>query len=243
MQYGFLIFTAIHVALAGLFVARPELDLWFAGFFFDPILGFVGADSAWESLPFLEGLTALFINGAVALLVINWLRWRNQPAKRRLLTVNRKIIFLLLTLALGPGLLINSLLKSELGRARPRDVAEFGGTRSFSPPYVMSQQCERNCSFVSGDAAVGYYLLAFLFIANRRNARIFAALGVSVGSAIGLLRVAAGAHFLSDIIFAGFLVVTIAWLLSFLVLRRHEESTARVPSAAANIPVKSVARK
>lgn len=244
MRYGFLIFTAIHISLAGLFVAMPEIDLWVSRAFFDSARGFfIDEDSPWESLSFVAWLTAIFINGAVAMLVANWLRWRRQPAKRYLLSANRKIVFLLLTLALGPGLLVNSVLKSEWGRARPRYVAEFGGKRTFSPPYVMAQQCRNNCSFVSGDASIGFYPLAFLFIVNGNKVRMIAALGLLFGAAIGFLRVAAGAHFLSDVVFAGFLVVTIAWLLSFLVLRRYEESPASVPSAAVNIPVKGVARK
>ncbi|HVO96350.1 MAG TPA: phosphatase PAP2 family protein, partial [Terriglobales bacterium] len=138
---------------------------------------------------------------------------------------NRRIIFLLLALALGPGLLVNVVLKSHWGRARPIEVSAFGGLRDFSPAYVIAKQCRHNCSFVSGDAAMGYYLMVFLFIARKRAGAVALGLvGVLTGSVIGLVRIAQGAHFLSDVIFAGLLTVTVAWLLSMLMLRRDEEA-------------------
>ena len=113
------------------------------GFFFD-------SASSKTFLPFISWTTAIFINGAILLLVVNWLRERRVA--KHLLLDNRKIIFLLLTLALGPGLLVNGFLKSHWGRARPSEVSTFGGRQSFSPAYVIAHQCRHNCSFVSGDA-------------------------------------------------------------------------------------------
>jgi len=66
-------------------------------------------------------------------------------------------------------------------------------------------------------------LLALLFVARKRAQTVVVALaGVLVGSAIGLVRIAQGAHFLSDVIFAGFITVTVGWLLSILLLRDEE---------------------
>jgi len=129
------------------------------GFFFD-------SASSKRFLPFIGWITVLFIGGSLLLLVVNLLRERRAASD--FLRNNRRVIFSLLTLALGPGLLVNSLLKSHWGRARPIEVSAFGGARSFSPAYIIAQQCSRNCSFVSGDAAMGYYLIAFLFIARKR---------------------------------------------------------------------------
>jgi len=222
MHRPFLIFISIHVLLALLFIAAPGIDLWFSGLFFIPGEGFFfDSASSKTFLPFISWTTAIFINGAIFLLVVNWLRERRVA--KHLLFDNRKIIFLLLTLALGPGLLVNGFLKSHWGRARPSEVSTFGGRQSFSPAYVIAHQCRHNCSFVSGDAAMGFYLLAFLFVVRKRAQTVVVALaGVLVGSAIGLVRIAQGAHFLSDIIFAGFITVTVAWLLSILLLRDEE---------------------
>src|SRR6185295_19166141 len=231
MHRPFLIFISIHVLLALLFIAAPGIDLWFSGLFFIPGEGFFfDSASSKTFLPFISWTTAIFINGAIFLLVVNWLRERRVA--KHLLFDNRKIIFLLLTLALGPGLLVNGFLKSHWGRARPNKVSTFGGRLSFSPAYVIAHQCRHNCSFVSGDAAMGFYLLAFLVVARKRAQTVVVALaGVLVGSAIGLVRIAQGAHFLSDIIFAGFITVTVGWLLSILLLR-DEETTLTFSSNA-----------
>ena len=237
MHRPFLIFISTHVLLALLFIAAPGIDLWFSGLFFIPGEGFFfDSASSKTFLPFISWTTAIFINGAILLLVVNWLRERRVA--KHLLFDNRKIIFLLLTLALGPGLLVNGFLKSHWGRARPSKVSTFGGRQSFSPAYVIAHQCRHNCSFVSGDAAMGFYLLAFLFVARKRAQTVVVALaGVLVGSAIGLVRIAQGAHFLSDIIFAGFITVTVGWLLSILLLRDEETtltfSSNAVPAVAA----------
>ncbi len=241
MRRPFLIFISIHVLLALLFIAVPGIDLWFSGLFFIPGEGFFfDSASSKTFLAFISWTTAIFINGAIFLLVVNWLRERRVA--KHLLFDNRKIIFCLLTLALGPGLLVNGFLKSHWGRARPIEISAFGGARSFSPAYIIAHQCSRNCSFVSGDAAMGYYLIAFLFIARKR-ARTLALAGALAGSAIGLIRIAQGAHFLSDVIFAGFVTVTVGWLVSFLMLRPNEESESIFTTNVVPVVVEGLAQK
>jgi lipid A 4'-phosphatase len=237
----FLVFLSIHILLALLFMSIPEIDLWFSGLFFLPGEGFFFDNASSKTfLPFIAWTTAIFINGAILLLVVNWLRERRVA--KRLLLDNRKIIFLVLTLALGPGLLVNVFLKSHWGRARPSEVSTFGGRQSFSPAYVIAHQCSHNCSFVSGDAAMGYYLIAFLFVARKR-ARLVVLAGALAGSAIGLIRIAQGAHFLSDVIFAGFVTVTVGWLLSFLMLRPDEESESIFTTKVVPVVAEGLAQK
>jgi lipid A 4'-phosphatase len=134
---------------------------------------------------------------------------------------NRKIIFLLFTLGLGPGFLINTVLKQYSGRARPSQIKEFGGNRHFTKAFVVSDQCKRNCSFVSGDASLGYFAFAFIFLARRRRFAIGSAAFVC-GTTLGLIRMAQGAHFLSDVIFSGVFTFMVAWLLYLLLIYRQE---------------------
>lgn len=241
MDRVFALFLFIHAALALLFIFAPGIDLWFSGLFFTTNDGFFfDSASSKTFLPFIGWVTAGFVNGALILLGVNWLRTRRFAAPFWL--SNRRIIFLLLALALGPGLLVNGLLKSHWGRARPIETSAFGGLRSFSPAYVPAKQCRYNCSFVSGDASMGYYLMVFLFIARKRAGTVALA-GALAGSAIGLIRIAQGAHFLSDVIFAGFLTLTVGWVLSILLLRRADEpavtfSPTGVPSTAEGLAPK-----
>jgi lipid A 4'-phosphatase len=116
---------------------------------------------------------------------------------------------------------VNTILKDYCGRARPFQVSEFGGRRHFTPAFVITDQCKTNCSFVSGDASLGYFGLAFFFVTRRRRV-VIASAAVLAGTLIGLVRMAQGAHFLSDVIFAAVFTFLAGWLLYFLILRpRH----------------------
>ncbi|MEI8393794.1 MAG: phosphatase PAP2 family protein [Rhodospirillaceae bacterium] len=119
---------------------------------------------------------------------------------------SRRLLFLVLALVIGPGLVTNLLLKETWSRARPSQIQEFGGPLKFSPALVMSNQCEHNCSFVSGDASIGFFLHSFAYVARRRQREIFFG-GLATGLLIGLCRIAEGAHFLSDILYAGAFMV------------------------------------
>jgi lipid A 4'-phosphatase len=114
-----------------------------------------------------------------------------------------KWLFLITCVLLGPGLVGNVLLKDHWGRARPVHIVEFGGPKTYSTPLVPSDQCDRNCSFVAGEASMMYTLFfaaAFLVPAMGRRLIITGAL---VGFFSGIVRMSQGAHFLSDVIFAG----------------------------------------
>ncbi len=114
-----------------------------------------------------------------------------------------KWLFLGTCLAVGPGIVGNVVLKDHWGRARPVHLTEFGGSKSYSPPLKPSDQCDRNCSFVAGEASMMYamfFAAAFLFPAI--GPRLIEA-GVFAGLLSGAVRISQGAHFLSDVIFAG----------------------------------------
>lgn len=125
--------------------------------------------------------------------------------------------FVVTTYLLGPGLLVNVILKQNWGRARPATIVDFGGDKLFTPPFEIAGQCVRNCSFVSGEAAsaaVMVIVLAICFgssIAKKWRPAAYVGLGTLFILASGL-RVATGRHFLSDVIFAGLFMLIIARL-------------------------------
>src|SRR5207245_414595 len=126
----------------------------------------------------------------------------------------KELIFVTVATVLGPGLIANTVLKDHWGRARPYQVAEFGGERQFTPAPLPAAQCERNCAFVSGHAALGFSLVSFAFLlpfGRQRKTAIAAAL--AFGALVGLGRIAAGRHFLSDVVYAGLIVFATSWLL------------------------------
>lgn len=136
--------------------------------------------------------------------------------------------YILAVFVAGPGLVVNQGFKSYWGRARPMQVVEFGGAAHFSPAWQISDQCARNCSFVSGEGAGTTALtIALLMILYRFRHRIGAPLyRLGQGLALAMLgfvawqRVAAGGHFTSDVLLSMLLVSLIAALLARLMLPR-----------------------
>ncbi len=206
-----LVFCLAGGAAIVLLIAVPDIDLWFSALFYRAGSGFFLADAMpvrllFRSAPYLTGAILLFAAVAAA---------RHHVARRTLLGCDaRAAFYLVLALALGPGLLVNTILKDHWGRARPTQIVEFGGDRQFTPALVPARQCERNCSFSSGHAALGFSLVAFAFLAtDARRRRLAIAVAVASGGLLGLARIAQGGHFLSDVVFSGLLVTATSWLL------------------------------
>ena len=147
------------------------------------------------ALAAIIGITASFLSPRFA-------RWR-FPA-----------FYVFVLTALGPGLLTNIFGKILAGRPRPEEVAEFGGAMQFLHPFEFGTP-GRGFSFLCGHCSMGYLFVAFFFLARDPRLRWLALVGGSAfGLLLGIARVAAGAHFPSDIVLAGTLTFTLAALLS-----------------------------
>jgi lipid A 4'-phosphatase len=199
------------VVVAGLlFWAFPGIDLWATGLFWRQDKGFYARDFlpfhlVHEGMPYL---TAVIGVGLIAFAL--WASWQRRG--------RRVAIYLLLSLIVGPGLVVNTALKDNWGRARPSQVMEFGGTKSFTPAPLPAGQCSKNCSFVAGDPAMGFWFLSLAFLLPPPRRWLAEAGAVALGAFFGLARIAQGGHFLSDVIFCGFAVAATAWLLHWLIV-------------------------
>jgi lipid A 4'-phosphatase len=205
----FLLFAwgAFAGVVAGLiFVGFPQLDIAISGMVFRPERGFLlqghgpGEVLRQAFNGFFAGLCAIAALGVLLGLLRRKLFGRGF----------RSWFFLGLLLALGPGIIANLVLKDHWGRPRPRQTVEFGGARSFAPALARSGTCPKNCSFIGGEASSAYasgFGLA-LFVRRRRRRILLAA--VAFGTVAGLVRIAQGAHFASDIVFAGAFMAIIA---------------------------------
>jgi lipid A 4'-phosphatase len=113
--------------------------------------------------------------------------------------------FFLLLLLLGPGLLVNSVLKDHWGRPRPRQMQLFGGDRTFHQVWERGES-GKGKSFPSGHASAAFYLMAPYFVlrkSSRRRAALALAVGIGYGVLMGVARMAQGGHFASDVLWAG----------------------------------------
>jgi membrane-associated phospholipid phosphatase len=132
-------------------------------------------------------------------------------------------LFFALVLIIGPGILVNCVLKPYWSRPRPRATKPFwAGDNPHDPPrdFVPVWQKgvgEEDSSFPSGHAAMGFYLMAPAFVCYRRRpwlAAGFLLLGLGSGTLIGLARVVAGCHFPSDVLWAGGIIYFTALVLA-----------------------------
>lgn len=157
----------------------------------------------------LRGLTlALPYIAVVVLLATLVISWRKYGARWRTPKVDRYIAALL-SLAIGCGLIVNTLLKSYSGRPRPRSTDLFGGGFDFVQAGSFAGKCLGNCSFVSGEASSGGWLLCLVLLLPRR---LRVPLGIplaAVSLMMPFMRVFTGAHYLSDAV--------LGWLLSLVV--------------------------
>jgi lipid A 4'-phosphatase len=138
---------------------------------------------------------------------------------RRMLIEARAALFLIVTLALGPGLMTNLILKDHWGRPRPIDVQQFGGEYRFKPWWDPRGDCPNNCSFIAGEPSGAFWTLAPAALAPPPLQAVAYGAAVAFGIGLGALRMAAGAHFFSDVVFAGVLMYVLVWTVHGLIYR------------------------
>ncbi len=197
--YRLSVFLSLAFLAGGILFLAPVIDIEATELFF------AEGQFPWryEKLPvFFHNLVQpvsilLGIMFVVAMLYQGWQKRSMLPA-----------LFLLLALVIGPGIVTNTILKDNWGRARPYQTVEFGGTKNFSRPLVIENECNDNCSFVGGDAAFGYWFHSFAYVVPPRRRRAVFWSGIGVGLGYSILRVGMGAHFLSDVFFAAVVVLT-----------------------------------
>jgi lipid A 4'-phosphatase len=201
---------AIAASVGLIFAIWPDLDLKLAAPFFDaPRGGF------WRSYaPFYlrardasTWMIALVAAPAGLALVMKFI----LPL-RPLLIPGRAIVLMLVTLALVPGVLANLVLKEHWGRPRPMAVVEFGGKEHFRPWWDPRGDCPKNCSFVAGEPSGAFWTVAPAALVPPQWRALAYGAALVFGSAVGLLRMAAGAHFFSDVVFAGVLAFLVIWI-------------------------------
>ena len=212
------IILACFVMSSLLFVLFPGIDLGISRMFFDDGFYLAGHWKSW-----IQNSVTYFLCLSVFLVV--GLFFYNRRRGRDLFGINgKRLIYLLLVLVVGAGMIVNGVFKEDFGRARPRDIVEFGGSKIFTPAFVVSHQCDSNCSFSSGDGAGAFFALALALALSRKRAVLLSAF--AYGALVSYSRVASGAHFLSDCVVSFFVMLIVADVLYYYVVLTERE---RVP--------------
>jgi lipid A 4'-phosphatase len=225
---GLTIALGIGFAVGVICAVDPQLDLDIAGAFFDPARHLFDVNAQmWvqHTREAARVLITLIVLPAF-LAVIGKLIW----PQRRMLIEARAALFLIATLALGPGLLTNVILKDHWGRPRPIDVQQFGGDYRFTSWWDPRGDCPNNCSFIAGEPSGAFWTLAPAALAGPELQPLAYAAALAFGTGVGVLRIAAGAHFFSDVVFAGVFMYLLIWLIYGLIYRWP---ATRVDEAAA----------
>jgi len=196
-----------------------DLDIAIQNLLYSPVDGWVWAHSQpWEFL-YSFGILPAFMIALPALVAFIASYGLPKIKKHR-----KKALFLVLLMALGPGLTVNLIFKDHWGRPRPREITQFGDTETYLPVWYKGTAGQGN-SFPSGHAAMGFYVLAPFFILrdrHRRWATAFLATGVGYGLLMGLGRMIQGGHFASDVLWSGGFIYFGGLILDRIVLGHRE---------------------
>lgn len=213
---------AVFIALSLFFYTFPEVDIWMSQPFYSISEStFFMKNDTWVQFIYVAfKQMPKFLLPIMLVIIVLSFKYQIMKQKRRL------TVFALIVLILSPGLLVHTVFKDQWGRARPRNVEAFGGEKAFTPAWVISDQCQRNCSFVSGHAAMGFYFMILGWLLRSRH---WLYVGIGIGILVGLTRIIQGGHFLSDTILSGFMVywsiVFMAWVMNIPSSKEHDESS------------------
>jgi len=132
-----------------------------------------------------------------------------HPYARRF---RRRALYILLVIVLGPGLVVNLIVKDHWGRPRPLHIQQFSGEYHYVPPLKLGHTPDK--SFVCGHCSVGYAFFALYFLSQNHKVFYFI-LTLALAWSMGFTRMTSGSHFVSDILWSGYLVFLVAFALYY----------------------------
>jgi lipid A 4'-phosphatase len=207
-----ILFVLMFLTAVTVLIARTGVDLTLSSYFYQAGGWPIGKHFPWKLLYRMDGYPAFAI-ALFGLCAACYGSFKSQKHPWRY-----QGIFLILLLALGPGLLVNTVFKNHWGRPRPCEIVQFGGTKQFHQPWQPGINGQGR-SFPCGHGSAAFYLTAPFFIYRRTKpavARRWLIGGLGFGLLMGYARIAQGGHFLSDILWAWGMVHVMAILLSTL---------------------------
>ena len=197
-----------------LFVIFPGVDLYVSGLFYNVQNDFYLNNSLFEHFFYFSVKPVLF--GLLAGAIIVWLY--NYFTKKTVLRfTGKKLIFILLVAGIGSGLIVNEMFKEHWGRARPGQVIEFGGDKTFTPAFIMSDQGGYSFSCGHGSGAFTLIGVALLFYRHRKIAM---GVALSYGALVSLARIVGGGHFLSDTVTSFYVMWIVSHMLYYVMFER-----------------------
>lgn len=213
----------------------PAIDMEVAEYFYreiackaeaatQPCFGFsIAMDPVMVAIRNILHKAPVFVGiGLIVLLIYRYIKTKGviDGAFRNQSLVLANLLF-------GVLIVVNSGFKEYFGRVRPRNILDFGGRSDFTLAGDFIGQCISNCSFPSGEAAAGGWLLCcgLLFPPRWRKTAYIALFILGVSKA--LLRVTFGAHFISDAILGYILLLITGSFLAIVFVQLQKWQRAR----------------
>ncbi len=203
------------------FSVFPDSDIYFSQLFYennkfmsDRIIFIKTLRSFLKDLMVLIPIFSLFI------LLVNQVIKLKKSKKFLSTRIKLTLIGLIIGPIVGSGIIANWYFKDQWGRARPVHINEFGGDKYFSQAFVRSDQCERNCSWISGESSAAFsFFVGTLILKNP----LFFLINLVFGIIVSFCRISMGGHFLSDNLFALFFMVYLAIAFKYLVIKKRKK--------------------
>jgi len=180
-----------------------DADIALQRYFYSPEKGWLLQYRPFWDFLYRFGIFPGYFLAFAALIMVTLSYWNVKYIGYR-----KAAMVLIFTMVVGPGLVVNLVLKDHTGRPRPREITEFGGTEKFVCVCEKGATNEGK-SFPCGHCSMGFYLaIPYLFLRNRKKVMAYSVLaaGVGYGIIIGIARMMAGGHFASDVLWAGLIV-------------------------------------
>lgn len=194
-----------------------QLDIYLAGLFYntEPQAPLWPQQHFWLwSLLYYIGYPSVVASALLAILV-----WLLSYWFKALQPVRLKAVYFFLIAVVGPGLIVNLGLKDHWGRPRPREIIEFNGTHSYQAPWAISASGKK--SFVCGHCSAASMFFAFYFMLGK--GKYLALILATVYTALmGVARMTAGGHFVSDIIWSTLLMFLLCWFFYYYLLAKFK---------------------
>jgi lipid A 4'-phosphatase len=221
-RIGLIVTLAIAIAIGVPFGIYPRMDLAIASWFFDKDNSFIGMSHPFWTEFLRDALLCVAWSGLLTSVIA--ICAKVLAPGRRMFMRGRFALFLIVTVLFGPGLVTNVLLKGHWGRPRPIDVTEFGGADQFVAWWDPRGTCSSNCSFPAGEPSTLFWTLALASLAPPQLRVIAYWAALALGAADGLLRMALGAHFFTDVVFAGVLMYLVTAAGYFLIVGQRSSA-------------------
>lgn len=235
-----LIWAGLFLSLAA-FSKVPNIDLWFSQRYYTEQAGFFQATNPavialYDWTPVI-GKSLLVLAAVIAAGAPWWsllLHRLGSPGAARLMRGlwRRTAIMALWVVVLSSGLLGELVFKELIGRPRPIQTIEFGGTEPFHSLFEIGDDTSNQRSFISGHAAAGFSLICIGWWAGAVWRRRWLLIGLVAGTIVGLGRIMQGGHYLSDVVFSFYAVWLSCELVAFVMRRFDDRNGTPWPTSA-----------